>query len=110
TAPRHNVIGVGTTPAPRPANRRHLRLRVTGMACRRCVRQVTAWMRDVPGVETVEADPSTGIVDLVGSMNPAQVLAAFTGSDFTAQVLDTDPTTGKSTQETHQPSNEERQQ
>ena len=35
---------------------RHIELTVGGMSCRRCVREVTARLRDVPGVETVSAN------------------------------------------------------
>lgn len=61
------------------------------MGCRRCVRQVTARMRDVPGVETVQADATTGVIVLVGSMRPVELLSAFEGSHFGAQVLDIAP-------------------
>ena len=36
---------------------RQLNLFVGGMSCRRCVREVTARLRDVSGVETVSANP-----------------------------------------------------
>ena len=36
---------------------RQLNLFVGGMSCRRCVREVTARLRDVLGVETVSANP-----------------------------------------------------
>ena len=36
---------------------RQFNLFVGGMSCRRCVREVTARLRDVPGVETVSANP-----------------------------------------------------
>ena len=34
-------------------------LYVGGMGCRRCVREVTARLRDVPGVQMVVADSAT---------------------------------------------------
>ena len=41
-------------------------LYVGGMGCRRCVREVTARLRDVSGVQTVVADSATSTVRLGG--------------------------------------------
>jgi copper chaperone CopZ len=65
---------------------RQLNLFVGGMNCRRCVREVTARLRDVPGVETVSANPSDCMVRLSGSMRLADVLAAFTGTTYRPEV------------------------
>jgi len=65
---------------------RQLDVFVGGMGCRRCVREVTARLRDVPGVETVRADPRDCVVRLSGSMRLADVLAAFTGTAYRAQL------------------------
>ena len=65
---------------------RQLNLFVGGMSCRRCVREVTARLRDVPGVETVSANPSDCVVRLSGSMQLADVLAAFTGTTYRPEV------------------------
>jgi copper chaperone CopZ len=65
---------------------------VGGMSCRRCVREVTARLRDVPGVERVTADPSRSTVHLTGSMTPGDVLAAFAGTAY-RPVLRTGPAT-----------------
>lgn len=59
-----------------------LELTVSGMSCRRCVREVTARLRDVAGVERVVADPLRSTVHLVGSMTRADVLAAFEGTTY----------------------------
>ena len=59
---------------------------VAGMSCRRCVREVTARLRDVPGVETVSANPVDCMVRLSGSMELADVLAAFTGTTYRPQL------------------------
>ena len=59
-----------------------LNLFVGGMSCRRCVRRVTALLRDVPGVETVSANAGDGTVRLSGSMQRADVLAAFAGTTY----------------------------
>ena len=67
---------------------RHIRLFVGGMACRRCVREVTARLRDVPGVETVVADAGRSEVRLTGVMTTADVLATFTGSTYRPELRD----------------------
>ena len=59
-----------------------MELTVSGMRCRRCVREVTARLRDVAGVERVTADPTRSTVHLVGSMTRADVLAAFEGTSY----------------------------
>ena len=65
---------------------RQLDLFVGGMRCRRCVREVTARLRDVAGVETVSANPSDSVVRLSGSMRLADVLAAFAGTSYRPQL------------------------
>ncbi len=57
-------------------------LYVGGMGCRRCVREVTARLRDVPGVQTVVADPATSTVRLGGSTTVEAVLEAFAGTTY----------------------------
>ena len=74
---------------------RDLHLLVGGMGCRRCVREVTARLRDVPGVERVVADASTNRVQLTGSMTRAEVLVALSTTTFVVCV-DSDPPAGPS--------------
>jgi copper chaperone CopZ len=57
-------------------------LHVDGMGCRRCVREVTARLRDVRGVQTVVADSATSTVRLNGSMTAGDVLDAFTDTTY----------------------------
>ena len=59
-----------------------LTLYVDGMGCRDCVREVTARLRDVAGVETVAADHRRSVVLLGGSMTRGGVLAALEGTRF----------------------------
>jgi copper chaperone CopZ len=66
---------------------RHLRLSIPGMGCRRCVREVTGRLRDVPGVETVVADAAANTVVLSGTMAARDVLSAFDGSGFAPLVV-----------------------
>ena len=70
---------------------RELHLLVGGMGCRACVREVTARLRDVPGVERVVADVSSHRVLLHGSMSVTDVLGALTASSYTARVLPPGP-------------------
>jgi copper chaperone CopZ len=66
---------------------RDVRLSVGSMNCRHCVREVTAWLRDVPGVETIAADAKAGTVEVSGTMTASDILGAFVGSKYTPQVL-----------------------
>ena len=68
---------------------RQLSLFVVGMGCRRCVREVTARLRDIAGVETVTANPADHVVRLSGTMRLADVLAAFTGTAYRPQLYGT---------------------
>lgn len=65
---------------------RSLRLHVDGMGCRHCVRRVSAWLRDVPGVETVAVDPHRGVV-VTGTMSAADVVATVE-SAYRVEVMD----------------------
>jgi copper chaperone CopZ len=67
---------------------REIRLSVGAMHCRNCVREVTGWLRDVVGVETITADARTGTVVLAGTMTAYDALSAFAGSDYTPQLLE----------------------
>jgi copper chaperone CopZ len=69
-----------------------LHLLVGGMGCRHCVREVTARLRDVPGVERVVADASTNRVQLTGSMSRTDVLAALATTTFVVRVAADRPT------------------
>lgn len=70
-----------------------VRLSIGSMQCRHCVREVTGWLRDVVGVETITADARTGAVVLGGTMTVADVLAVFAGSEYTPRVEDPAPGT-----------------
>ena len=66
---------------------RDLHLLVGGMGCRHCVREVTARLRDVPGVERVIADAATNRVVLTGSMTVADAMNALSGTTFVARIV-----------------------
>ena len=59
-----------------------IELVVGGMTCRRCVREVTSRLRDVPGGERVTANPARSLVHLSGSITLADVPAAFEGATY----------------------------
>ena len=69
-------------------------LYVGGMRCRRCVREVTARLRDVTGVETVIADAGRSIVRLKGSMTSDEVLGSFAGTTYRVELRDNSGRTG----------------
>ena len=62
-------------------------LHVGGMRCRRCIREVTARLRDVSGVETVAADYGTSTVSLGGAMTVEDVVRAFVGTTYRPEVV-----------------------
>ena len=67
---------------------RELRLSVGAtMGCRHCVREVTGWLRDVTGVETIAADARAGTVGVAGTMTVVDVLAVFAGTQYSPRVL-----------------------
>ena len=57
------------------------------MTSRRCVREVSAWISDVPGVRTVEARLDTATVHVTGTADPAAVQAAIRQAGYTATAL-----------------------
>lgn len=63
-------------------------LMVGGMRCRRCVREVTSRLRDVPGVDTVTADANRSMVRLSGTMTVDNVLGALRELSYPVQLLD----------------------
>ncbi|WP_344771714.1 heavy-metal-associated domain-containing protein [Nocardioides panacisoli] len=64
-----------------------LTLYVAGMACRRCVREVTARLRDVPGVQTVAADAATSQIRLSGTMTYLDVARALEGTTYRPELV-----------------------
>ena len=67
---------------------RTVRMHVGGMGCRGCVREVTASLRDVAGVETLAADAASGLVVLSGRMTAPDVLAAFAATGYRVEILE----------------------
>ena len=62
-------------------------LLVPDMTCRHCVRTVTAALRDVPGVELVQADARATTVLLCGEPAVTDVLAALEAAGFPGTVV-----------------------
>lgn len=61
-----------------------IKLTVPAMACRHGVRAVTARLRDLPGVATVEADLRTATLVVHGELTEEQVRAALHAAGFPA--------------------------
>lgn len=59
-----------------------MELVVDGMRCRRCVRQATALLRDVAGVETVVADSRTSRIVITGDVTEEDVRTALAHTTF----------------------------
>ena len=57
-------------------------LHVPGMTSRRCVRIVTARLRDLPGVVMVTADAAAAEVTVHGDVSEDRVWAALAGVSF----------------------------
>jgi copper chaperone CopZ len=60
---------------------------VSGMCSRGCVRAISAWVSDVPGVRTVEARLDTGTVRVTGTADPAAVMTAIRLAGYDATSL-----------------------
>jgi copper chaperone len=58
---------------------------VPWMTGRRCVRIVSARLRDLPGVDLVHADPSAGALLVLGSVTAEQVRAAVAEAEAEAE-------------------------
>jgi copper chaperone len=50
---------------------------VPAMTCRHCVRTVTAALRDIRGVERIQADARTATVEVTGTLAEADVRTAL---------------------------------
>jgi len=59
-----------------------LTMRVPGLTCRHAVRVVSARLRDVPGVESVEVDGPAGRVVVRGPVDAQQVRAALVRAGY----------------------------
>jgi copper chaperone len=63
------------------------RFQVPQMTSRRRVREVSAWISDVPGVRTVEARLDTATVHVTGTADPAAVQEAIRQAGYSATAL-----------------------
>jgi len=59
-------------------------LSVPGMMCRHCVRAISSHVRDVPGVDTVEADLLRGTVCIWGTAGVDEVRRAVADAGYEA--------------------------
>lgn len=59
---------------------------VAGMTCNGCVNKVTNAVSDVPGVEDVDVDVSTGTLEIVGSADDGAIRAAVANVGY--QIVD----------------------
>jgi len=59
-----------------------LTMRVPGLTCRHAVRVVSARLRDVPGVVSVEVDGPAGVVVVRGPVDAQQVRAALVEAGY----------------------------
>ena len=64
-----------------------LRMCVPGLTCRHAVRVVSARLRDVPGVESVEVDAPAGWVVVGGPVDAQQVRAALVEAGYSPDPL-----------------------
>jgi copper chaperone CopZ len=70
---------------------RQVELSVTGMGCRRCIREVTACLRDVPGIRTVAADPARRVVVVRGEITDEAVRAALDETSYVSSIISSGP-------------------
>jgi copper chaperone CopZ len=57
---------------------------VAAPLCRRCVRIVSRWVSDVPGVVSLEVDAAGGRLRIGGDVDVQQLLAAIRSAGFSA--------------------------
>ena len=67
---------------------RVMTLRVPGMDCRRTVRLLTARLRDVAGVESIQADPESSELLVRGEMSEESVRRTLTEAGFPPAPVD----------------------
>ena len=60
---------------------------VPAMACRHCVRAISAQVRDVKGVVALQADTTTRTIRVQGTADPDAVLSAIAAAGHEALVV-----------------------
>ena len=55
---------------------------VAGMTCNGCVNKVSNAVMEVPGVEDVDVDVSTGTLDVLGDVDNAAIRSAVAGVGY----------------------------
>lgn len=74
-------------PNPRGTTLEETVFSVPAMTCRHCVRAVSAQVRDVTGVVTLEADAATRTVRVQGSADPDALCSAIAAAGYEAVVV-----------------------
>jgi copper chaperone CopZ len=72
-----------------------IRLAVPGMTTRQRVRTVTAKMLDLPGVESVQADHTTTVLTVSGSVHEADIRRALRELPTDDTPIEAHPSPGK---------------
>ncbi len=69
-------------------------LSVPAMTCRHCVRAVSAQVRDVTGVVSLEADATSRTVRVQGRADPDELCSAIAAAGYEAVLLGRSESTG----------------
>lgn len=62
-------------------------LKIDGMTCNHCVQAVKVALFEVPGVLNVDVDLASGRATVLGTVDPALLVAAVTTEGYHAELL-----------------------
>jgi copper chaperone len=60
-------------------------LKIAGMTCPHCVRAATQALENVPGVTRAEVDLTSGLAQVEGNADPADLIAAIQAAGYMAE-------------------------